>query len=559
MRKQTRPAEAGRWWVLAWSVWCVWSCQGECAGELWTRSGPQEGVEVSADLGPRDVRLVMPGAERYAMKRALTPFDKQVEAFVRQRAASSLAVDPCLSLAAAEYARHVRPASDGSLYLPKDLQAATLHHAGCTDGWAASHLFFSSASAPDDFFNHLAEVLQGVGDANWVGVGRAKARAPYRWAYAIFLAERGAHFEPMDRKLEVGQTLVVAGALFDDLVEPRVLLLEPGGEVLNLDVEERPGGRFRSSVEVGRVLGEHWVELLATGPLGPRVVALFPVYVGVEPPKEVTLEPPPDESMIVSERDAERLMFKLLNADRRRFGLSALRWNEALADIARGHSQDMRDHHFFAHVSPGRGTLADRFQEAGFAGRAMAENISRNNSVYDAEEGLMLSLGHRENILSPQFTDVGVGVVFVDGEDGQRAMLLTQNFATPQRRLSGGQFRSEIVRAIQAGRQRRRLSALELDDALQGVASRFVRRSDPAHGGQDAESLSALIQVALRERRFRYRELSIQSHTVMDPDDVQVPDAALRSHITHVGVGVFPLRQPRGGTLWKTLILMVEK
>ncbi len=506
----------------------------------------------------RDVRLVMPGATYYARPGAATPFDQRVMAFVGRSSAPNLRLDPCLSLAASEFGRHIAPRADGSLHLPKELQAAVLHHAGCTDGWVASYVFFSSVEDGDDFFEHLGQTLGKAGEANWLGVGRAKAKAPYRWAYSIFLAERHASFEPMPRALSPGQTLTVAGKLLGGLKEPRVLLLEPGGDVINLDVRQGPGARFSASSSVGRVVGEHWVELLATGPMGPRVVALFPVYVGQPAPTTVHLPAPPDESMVVTESDAEQLMFKLLNEDRRRFGLAPLVWDEDVAKIARGHSADMKEHQFFAHVSPQRGTLENRFGKAGYAARAMAENISRNNSVYDAEEGLMLSLGHRENILNTQFTHVGVGVVFGEDEYGRRVMFLTQNFATPQRKWTGDRFRARIIKSIQAGRKRKVLADIRQDDTLQTIAARYARLSDPGSGGQSADKLSELIRVALSEKGFSYRAFYIQSHTVLDPADVQVPEAALRAHVSRVGVGVYPSKQPSGSVLWKTLILLTE-
>ena len=49
--------------------------------------------------------------------------------------------------------------------------------------------------------------------------------------------------------------------------------------------------------------------------------------------------------------DKELEMFRRLNADRAKRGLYPLVYDERLADAARGHSADMRKHHFFAHES----------------------------------------------------------------------------------------------------------------------------------------------------------------------------------------------------------------
>ncbi len=540
------------WAALATLALLGAGCTSGCEGEV--------EVPVDAIKGPlveaREVRFVMPASRDYGIDRSLTPFDRRIKEALPP--SSRLQVDPCLALAATEFVRHVAPGDDGELTLPKELQPAALHRAGCTDGWAASHLFFSSQDDEGDFMAHLAEVLaQKTGQATHVGVGRARSGSPYRWGYAIFLAERGAIFKPIARGLSPGARLKIEGRLIDGLKEPRVLLLEPGGEVVELDIEEAEGG-FAASAQVGRVIGEHWVELLATGPLGPQVMALFPVYVGVDPPDSVRLEPPPDESMVKTERDAEALMHTLLNADRRRFGLQPLAWSAPLADIARGHSRDMSQNKFFAHISPRRGALEDRFAAARFPARSMGENISRNTSVYDAEQGLMLSLGHRENILAAHYTHVGVGVVFEVDEYGRRNMILTQNFAAPQRKVSGRQFQNQLLKTMKRKREAMNLPDLRLDDDLQQIAALHSRLVDPSQGGQPTSKISEMIKLSLKERRYDYRSFYLQTHTVLDPDDVKLPEVISKSRVTRVGIGAFPMEQPSGSTLWKTLIILTE-
>lgn len=116
----------------------------------------------------------------------------------------------------------------------------------------------------------------------------------------------------------------------------------------------------------------------------------------------------------------ERQIFDLANAIRRREGLGVLRWHEAAAGVARGHSQDMLENNFFAHVSPTKGTLADRFKRAGIMYRAAGENLAYGyDDAPSAHEGWMNSTGHRANILEEDWTHLGVGVA------GQ---YFTQNF-----------------------------------------------------------------------------------------------------------------------------------
>jgi uncharacterized protein YkwD len=100
----------------------------------------------------------------------------------------------------------------------------------------------------------------------------------------------------------------------------------------------------------------------------------------------------------------------LVNQERAAAGCPALRADPGLAGVARAHSADMRDRHFFSHVNPDG---LDPFARARAAGitTARAENIAYGQP--DAEAVMaawMASPGHRENILDCGLATLGVGV-----------------------------------------------------------------------------------------------------------------------------------------------------
>ncbi|HBP62693.1 MAG TPA: hypothetical protein DD730_00115, partial [Desulfosporosinus sp.] len=51
-------------------------------------------------------------------------------------------------------------------------------------------------------------------------------------------------------------------------------------------------------------------------------------------------------------------------------------------------------------------------QQVGITVKWAGENISGNKSVSGSMAALMLSPGHRANILDPRFTHVGVGIAY---------------------------------------------------------------------------------------------------------------------------------------------------
>ena len=109
----------------------------------------------------------------------------------------------------------------------------------------------------------------------------------------------------------------------------------------------------------------------------------------------------------------EYQLFDLINATRIKHGQSILEWEDQVREPARAHSTDMADNHFFSHTNLQNQTLSDRLNEAGISFTLAGENLAYGqfSSIF-AHLGLMNSAGHRENILQPGFTKLGVGVAF---------------------------------------------------------------------------------------------------------------------------------------------------
>ena len=122
---------------------------------------------------------------------------------------------------------------------------------------------------------------------------------------------------------------------------------------------------------------------------------------------------------------AEMRMLALVNSERSERGLRPLQLDETLRQVARGHSRQMFQRGYFAHVDPDGSTPFDRMREGGARFRAGGENLALAPTVEVAHNGLMNSPGHRANILNPAFGRIGIGVE--DG--GLHGKMFTQNFA----------------------------------------------------------------------------------------------------------------------------------
>jgi hypothetical protein len=113
---------------------------------------------------------------------------------------------------------------------------------------------------------------------------------------------------------------------------------------------------------------------------------------------------------------AERVLFHSANRERFLQNLPPLKWDESLATAARRHAALMAKLNTLAHELPDEERLALRATHAGAHFVSVAENIAKAANAEDAHQSWMNSPGHRANILNPQLTALGVGVV-VSGEN----------------------------------------------------------------------------------------------------------------------------------------------
>lgn len=109
----------------------------------------------------------------------------------------------------------------------------------------------------------------------------------------------------------------------------------------------------------------------------------------------------------------EYQLFDLTNASRAVHGLPILSWEDPLRQTARDHSIDMADNNYFSHTNLDGQSPFDRMEEDNISFRMAGENLAsgQTSSIF-AHEGLMNSLGHRENILKEGYRAVAVGVAF---------------------------------------------------------------------------------------------------------------------------------------------------
>lgn len=127
---------------------------------------------------------------------------------------------------------------------------------------------------------------------------------------------------------------------------------------------------------------------------------------------------------------SERSLLELLNASRGEEGLPALRSDRILMQLARDHSLNMARLEQLSHELERR-TFQDRLESSGYKAQAAGENCAEGAlTPADAIDGWLKSPGHRANIMSEDYTDIGIGLA--TSREGVRYYTLV--FAKPASR-----------------------------------------------------------------------------------------------------------------------------
>lgn len=119
-----------------------------------------------------------------------------------------------------------------------------------------------------------------------------------------------------------------------------------------------------------------------------------------------------DKTVSSSNQSFEQQVVELVNVERQKAGLPALKIDSAISDVARMKSKDMAVNNYFAHQSPTYGSAGDMLTKYGIKWSAWGENIASGQRTPQAVvTAWMNSPGHRANILSSNFGRIGVGYV----------------------------------------------------------------------------------------------------------------------------------------------------
>ncbi len=171
--------------------------------------------------------------------------------------------------------------------------------------------------------------------------------------------------------------------------------------------------------------------------------------------------PPADPS------PAESKILELLNHERSAANLPTLKWNGQAALAARAHSRLLARHGEMSHQFEKEDTVPQRIAATGLRFTDSAENIAVADAPEEVHMALMLSPGHKANIMNVRYNSVGIGVFEAKGR-----LWVTQDFAWATAVYNDIDFGTALISTFNRAREQKGIKPMDarLDTHLSALA-----------------------------------------------------------------------------------------
>lgn len=123
----------------------------------------------------------------------------------------------------------------------------------------------------------------------------------------------------------------------------------------------------------------------------------------------------------------------LSNQARNNLGSESLQINSALMNAAQLKAEDMAQQHYFAHTAPDGSVAWDYFKQASYKYSLAGENLAITNEDAQAViDGWLNSPTHRDNLLSSEYVDFGIGLAsFGEYQGHQNTYVIVAFYGKP--------------------------------------------------------------------------------------------------------------------------------
>jgi len=421
-----------------------------------------------------------------------------------------------------------------------------LERAGIHDAFTiSSFMVIPSSSQADDKWN--VSFKDDAGKRGFTHYGQGSAVGLGKRFACLIVTKREIVMDDFPSRVKPGEVVILSGRALEGIRPSEIFLLSPSGALTETAVDVKKGEQaFTASLRIPNEKGSMILEVVVEDEWGPRPAVLTHIFAGIPPPSSPQPTKLHTSILPSSSREAEEEALRLINRDRRAHGLPSLKEKIDLSRMARGHSERMRDMGRLAHIIPGEGGPEERARASQIPYVRISENIALGQSLESAQESLMMSPGHRANILDPEFTHAGTGVVFTDGPAGKEAYI-TQDFIKAVDWKDPNIAASEVRDLVNGERRKRGLPVLAADKNLDNIA----REQSLAMLRKGRLSPSGALDRIKREG-LQYKHIQVEVFQTVNLDEVK--EAGIGS-VMAKNAGVAAI-QDKEGTYWITMIFL---
>lgn len=327
--------------------------------------------------------------------------------------------DACLFAAARAIA--IKIAHEKKELSSDDIRKIFLSY-GITDGQIGIRTYTAPRTKVivKDVSKSLAEELVSGGYTHF-GAGTFHKLYPPR-VYAVFAVTKKTVFlNPFPKNVFRPTGLLLSGKVKEGYENPSILFSNPDGKTISTDLSKDESGNFEIELPFeSKKPGTYIVELEVEGERGPEVGALFSVnymaegfYPGVEPEAQ--------KSGIVPDgvTSSKNLLLTWVNQERTKRELNPLIEDPRLTALAQRRAERMLTEGRARHLDIQGFDAADEAESKGIEFKRLGENLAFNPDLYQAHKSLMESPSHRQNILAPYYTHIGLGIAIKEEKDAK--------------------------------------------------------------------------------------------------------------------------------------------
>lgn len=223
--------------------------------------------------------------------------------------------------------------------------------------------------------------------------------------------------------------------------------------------------------------------------------------------------------------DLEHELLTLINRHRIQHGLQSLLADGALTQIARDHSHGMVRQGFISHDLP-TGDLRTRMHRAGYSYEIARENVARARTVSIAQNLMVHSSKHKNNILAADVTCVGVGIARY-GPPFDRYLYITEIFAAPRKNYSATSVQDLVLNRVNELQSQSVSASAQPDPLLENLAVRTVSSLEIPIQRKELQRLLADSAGELIEKgRTELSRLEVAVQLLRNPKNLRMPGQA---------------------------------